>query len=298
MSYRTLKRHHRKYLEFNLIHNTGGPNSDRRSKTWGVNTPQFYEQQWPGGICPRCRHKHTGAECGCELSPRHWPTKGWVERRCRCTPRPSEISARMGPQRTENPSRPSPESPTTQPGAAPSQPSPAAPAREIHRTVRQMEPRPLRSGETRNLGQLYQQMLLLMQEHPPPEQALAKLGADLRYSHEDTELKAKNSPSHFRHHLQDFWRHWVSQALNGSCKHVDAHLVVSAIEQLSQEIRHHGLHEDELANYQMDRVPLKVPRSRREAVEIICRRLNMNFELAIEHLRGARHEIPDEEESP
>lgn len=136
ISYRTLKRHHRQFKHLGLLEFAAKPNSDRRSKKWRINLDRISSQDWPDAICPRCRHKHTGDECGCELSPRHWPKKGWVERRCRCVPRPSEHSDRIGPQRVASSPRSSPpEASPTVPAAAPTQPAPPAAAPERENTL-------------------------------------------------------------------------------------------------------------------------------------------------------------------
>ncbi len=296
-SHSTVKRHLALFRQFHLIELESGPNENLRSNQYRIVLTQFFTPKWPDGICPRCRHKHVGDECGCELTPRHWEKKGWVPRRCRCTPTPAATSGRIEPQRVENPSRTSPASPTpAQSGAAqPTAPPRTTPARAEHRKLKQIPARPLRSGETRTLGELFQKSLLAMKEYPPPEQALATLREKIP---KDFAWVMGRQEGRFGHLKKDFWRERLSEALNKDCPHVEASLVHSVVDELSQELRNHGLHEDEVPNYLLARTPLQIPRSRKEAVTIICQRLNMNIERAIEHLRGAGHDVPDEEENP
>jgi hypothetical protein len=131
----TMRSHIRQFEQFRLADRAS--ESEFRTNVHVVNIETLRTQNFPGGLCPRCNHKHLHRdECGCALDSRVWRRDGCrerhVQRTCRCAPAEVLPPKRRGPQRVENSPQSSPPSPTPVQAAAPSQPSPAAPARVEH----------------------------------------------------------------------------------------------------------------------------------------------------------------------
>ncbi len=162
-----------------------------------VNLERMRLQDWPDGLCPRCKHKHRSqAKCACVLDQRVWRRSGcrerMVQRDCQCAARQvlppirPMRPIRRGPQRVESSAAPA--SPTPVPAAASPQSSPAAPVRvqiPLEKFVPPMnapppDPPGQRKLTSREAGKLMGKMDELIKGRTHHTEAFGGYGYDLR----------------------------------------------------------------------------------------------------------------------